>query len=68
MAAPAPRLAALDGGSGQPLEAPDDIEQPPITEQDVQEYREQDRFLPVSYSLSSTSSSSNMPLDGVLSR
>jgi len=41
-----PRLAAVDNGSGLPLEAPE-VEQAPITEQDVQEYREQDRYLPI---------------------
>jgi hypothetical protein len=43
-----PRLAAVDNGSGLPLEAPE-VEQAPITEQDVQEYREQDRYLPVGF-------------------
>jgi len=40
------RLAALDDGSGLLLE-PEDIETAPITDQDVSEYREQDRYLPI---------------------
>jgi len=46
---PTPRLAPLDDGTGSsnvvaqmPAPAP-----APITEKDVQEYREQDRFLPI---------------------
>jgi hypothetical protein len=50
LSAPTPRLAALDDGSGLPMEEPE-VEQVPITDQDVQEYREQDRFLPVEFSI-----------------
>ncbi|KAF9021767.1 histone-fold-containing protein [Hymenopellis radicata] len=43
-----PRIAAQDGGETieppQPDDAPDP---PPITEEEVGEYREQDRFLPI---------------------
>ena len=43
-----PRLAAQEGGETvQPLDADDTPEPPPITDQEVGEYREQDRFLPV---------------------
>jgi len=41
------RLAALDDGSGLLLDAPEEIETAPITDQDVSEYREQDRYLPI---------------------
>lgn len=42
-------IAPHNGGSGAPPEAtPDASERAPITEQEVGEYREQDRFLPVS--------------------
>lgn len=49
---PPPNIAPQDDGTGvtadTPLEPPTP---PPITEQEVGEYREQDRFLPVSPSL-----------------
>ena len=43
-----PHIAPQDDGSGVvPQPAPDAPTPPPITEQEVGEYREQDRFLPV---------------------
>jgi len=45
----APNIAPVDDGSGVPTETTQDAPEPaPITEQEVGEYREQDRFLPVS--------------------
>ena len=45
-----PNIAPLsDGSAGVPPETAQDAPEPaPITEQEVGEYREQDRFLPVS--------------------
>lgn len=45
----APNIAPLsDGSSAPPESTPDAPEPAPITDQEVGEYREQDRFLPVS--------------------
>lgn len=44
-----PNIAPLNDGSSVPPESTQDAPEPaPITEQEVGEYREQDRFLPVS--------------------
>ena len=40
-------IAPQDDGSGTAPEPARDVEPAPITEQEVGEYREQDRFLPV---------------------
>ncbi|KIP11837.1 hypothetical protein PHLGIDRAFT_98940 [Phlebiopsis gigantea 11061_1 CR5-6] len=40
-------IAPQDGGSGSVPEPARDVEPAPITEQEVGEYREQDRFLPI---------------------
>ena len=46
---PNPNIAPLSDGSSAPPESTQDAPEPaPITEQEVGEYREQDRFLPVS--------------------
>ena len=46
---PNPNIAPLsDGSSAPPESTPDAPEPAPITDQEVGEYREQDRFLPVS--------------------
>ena len=46
---PNPNIAPLSDGSVAPPESTPDAPEPaPITEQEVGEYREQDRFLPVS--------------------
>lgn len=42
-------IAPQDDGSGSVPEPARDVEPAPITEQEVGEYREQDRFLPVRY-------------------
>lgn len=43
-----PNIAPLNDGSSAPPETTQDAPEPaPITEQEVGEYREQDRFLPV---------------------
>lgn len=43
-----PAIAPQDDGSGVTTEVAEDVpEPPPITEEEVGEYREQDRFLPV---------------------
>lgn len=44
-------IAPQDDGSGSVPELAQDVEPAPITEQEVGEYREQDRFLPVRYLL-----------------
>lgn len=45
-----PVIAPLDDGSGMTHETvPEAPEPAPITEQEVGEYREQDRYLPVRY-------------------
>lgn len=45
----AQNIAPHDDGSGAPPETTQDAPEPaPITDQEVGEYREQDRFLPVS--------------------
>ena len=44
-----PNIAPLNDGSSAPPESTQDAPEPaPITDQEVGEYREQDRFLPVS--------------------
>lgn len=48
-----PTIAPQNDGSGAAPEAPREAPEPaPITEQEVGEYREQDRFLPVRNSCS----------------